>query len=61
MSTSATIDTNEGWTFAGKSRTSEFPTTTDPDNVSTELPTHNKPLPDWGMPRQLHPRRRCPP
>jgi len=49
MSTTATIDTNEGWTFAGKSRTSEFPTTTEPDNISTELPTHNEPLPDWGI------------
>jgi len=35
MSTTATIDTNEGWTFAGHSRTSEFPTTTEPDNEAT--------------------------
>jgi len=50
MSTTATVDTNEGWTFAGRSRTSEFPTTTEPDNESTELPTHNENPNDWGIP-----------
>jgi len=43
MSTTATVDTNEGWTFAGRSRTSEFPTTTEPDDESTEQPN------DWGI------------
>jgi len=42
MSTTATVDTNEGWIFAGRSHTSEFPTTTEPDNESTGLPTHNE-------------------
>jgi len=32
MSANATVDTNEGWTFAGLSRTSEFPTTTRANN-----------------------------
>jgi len=49
MSTTATVDTNEGWTFAGCSCTSEFPTTTEPDNESTELPTHNENPNDWGI------------
>ena len=49
MSTTATIDTNEGWTYAGRSRTSEFLTTTEPDNEATELPLHNEPLPAWGI------------
>jgi len=48
MSTTATVDTNEGWTFAGRSRISEFPITTSADNEQTELPTneHNN---DWGI------------
>ena len=37
MSTTATIDTNEGWTFADDNPAPEFPTTTEPDN-------------NWGMP-----------
>jgi len=49
MSTTATVDTNEGWTFAGRSRTSEFPTTTESDNEATELPLHNEPLPTWDI------------
>jgi len=49
MSTTATIDTNEGWTFAGCSHTSEFPTTTERDIEATELPLHNEPLPAWGI------------
>jgi len=48
MSTTATVDTNEGWTFAGHSRTSEFPITTSADNEQTELPT-NEPNNDWGI------------
>jgi len=48
MSTTTTIDTNEGWTFAGRSRTSEFPITTFADNEQTELPT-NEPNNDWGI------------
>jgi len=45
MSTAATVDTNEGWTFAGRSHTSEFPTANEPDNLneSTEHPN------DWGI------------
>jgi len=49
MSTTATVDTNEGWTFTGRSRTCEFPTTTEPDNESTELPTCNENPNDWGI------------
>ena len=49
MSTTATVNTNEGWTFTGRSRSSEFPTTTEPDNESTELPTCNKNPNDWGI------------
>jgi len=49
MSTTATVDTNEGWTFAGRNRTPEFPTTTEPDNESTELPTCNETPNDWGI------------
>jgi len=49
MSTTATVDTNEGWTFPGRSRTSEFPTTTESDNESTELPTCNENPNDWGI------------
>jgi len=48
MSTTATVGTNEGWTFAGRSRTSEFPITTSADNEQTELPT-NEPNNDWGI------------
>jgi len=48
MSTTATVDTNKGWTFAGCSRTSEFPITTSTDNEQTELPT-NEPNNDWGI------------
>jgi len=40
MSTTTTVDTNQGWTFAGHSRTSEFPITTSADNEQTELPTN---------------------
>jgi len=43
MSTSATVDTNEGWSIAGLSRTSEFATTTEPDTEPTEHPN------DWGI------------
>jgi len=42
MSAAATVDTNEGWTFADN-HTSEFPTTTEPDHESNEHPT------DWGI------------
>jgi len=49
MSTTATVDTNEGWTFAGCSHTYEFPTTTEPNNEATELPLHNEPLPARGI------------
>jgi len=48
MSTTATVDTNEGWTFAGCSRTSEFPITTSADTEQTELPT-SEPNNDWGI------------
>jgi len=48
MSTTATVDTNEGWTFAGRSRTSEFPITTSADNEQTKLPT-NEPNNNWGI------------
>jgi len=48
MSTTATVGTNEGWTFAGRSRTSEFPITTSANNEQTELPT-NEPNNDWGI------------
>jgi len=48
MSTTATVGTNEGWTFAGRSHTSEFPITTSADNEQTELPT-NEPNNDWGI------------
>jgi len=40
MSTTTTVDTNEGRTFAGRSRTSEFRITTSADNEQTELPTN---------------------
>jgi len=50
MSTTATVDTNEGWTFAGRSRTSEFPTTTAADNENTELPVNN----DYGIAATTH-------
>jgi len=43
MSTTATVDTNEGWTFAGHSHTSEFPTTTPADNEQA------KPTNDWDL------------
>jgi len=43
MSTTATVDTNEGWTFAGRSGTSELPITTEPDNEPTKHPN------DWGI------------
>jgi len=49
MSTTVTVNTNEGWTFVGRSHTSEFPTTTEPDNESTGLSTHNKNPNDWGI------------
>jgi len=42
MFAAATVDTNEGWTFADN-HTSEFPTTTEPDHESNEHPT------DWGI------------
>jgi len=48
MSTTATVDTNEGLTFAGCSRTSEFPITTSADTEQTELPT-NEQNNDWGI------------
>ena len=48
MSTPATVDTNEGWTFAGRSRISEFPITTSADNEQTELPTNERNN-DWGI------------
>jgi len=48
MSTTATVDTNEGWTFAGRSRTSEFPITSSANNEQTELAT-NEPNNDWGI------------
>jgi len=48
MSTTTTVDTNEGWTFTGRSCTSEFPITTSADNEQTELPT-NEPNNDWGI------------
>jgi len=48
MSTTATVGTNEGWTFAGHSCTSEFPITTSADNEQTELPT-NEPNNNWGI------------
>jgi len=48
MSTTATVDTNEGWIFAGRSCTSEFPITSSADNEQTELPT-NEPNNDWGI------------
>jgi len=48
MSTTATVDTNEGWTFAGRSRTLEFLITTSVDNEQTELPT-NEPNNDCGI------------
>ena len=37
MSTTTTIDANEGWTFADNNPVPEFPTTTEPDT-------------NWGMP-----------
>jgi len=49
MSTTTTVDTNEGWTFPGCSCPSEFPTTTEPDNKSTELPTCNETPNDRGI------------
>jgi len=48
MSTTATVNTNEGWTFAGCSHTSEFSITTSADTEQTELPT-NEPNNDWGI------------
>jgi len=48
MSTTTTVDTNEGWTFASRSCTSEFPITTSADNEQTELPT-NESNNDWGI------------
>jgi len=48
MSTTATVDTNKGGTFTGRSRTSEFPITTSTDNEQTESPT-NEPNNDWGI------------
>jgi len=46
MSTTATVDTNEGWTFAGHSHTSEFPTTTPADNEQA------KPTNEWDLAAQ---------
>ena len=40
MSTTATVNSNEGWTFASRSRTSEFHITTSADNEQTELLTN---------------------
>jgi len=48
MSTTATVDTNEGWTFSGRSLTSEFPITTSTNNEQTKQPT-NEPNNDWGI------------
>jgi len=48
MATTATVDTNEGWTFTGRSHTYKFPITTSADNEQTELPT-NEPNNDWGI------------
>jgi len=48
MSTAANVDTNEGWTLARRSRTSEFAISTSADNEQTELPT-NEPNSDWGI------------
>jgi len=48
MSTTATVGTNEGWTFAGRSHTSEFPISTSADNEQTDLPT-NEPNNNWGI------------
>jgi len=45
MFTTTTVGTNEGWTFAGRSRTSEFPITTSADNEQTKLPAPKPPLP----------------
>jgi hypothetical protein len=42
MSTTTTIDTNEGWTFADDKPVSEVPTTTEPDN-------------NWGIPNATTP------
>jgi len=43
MSTTTTVDTNEGWTFASHSCTSEFSTTTPADNEQAK-PTNDRDL-----------------
>jgi len=57
MSNTATVDTNEGWTFTNVEQV-ELPTMTDnndnwgiPDNATTT---------DDGMPRRQHPPLHCP-
>jgi len=47
MSTTATVDPNEGWTFADHSHTADFSTTT-PDNEQTMI----EPTNDWGLAAQ---------
>jgi len=48
MSTTTTVNTNEGSTFAGRSCTSEFLITTSANTEQTKLPT-NEPNNDWGI------------
>jgi len=48
MSTTATVDTNEGWTFADRSHTSDFSTTTPTDNEQTMA----EPTNDWSLATQ---------
>jgi len=48
MSTTASVGTNESWTFAGHSCTSKFPITTSANNKQPKLPT-NEPNNDWGI------------
>jgi len=45
MYTTATVGTNEGWTFAGRSHTSELPITTSADNEQTKLHAPKPPPP----------------
>ena len=49
MSTAATVDTTEGWTFADNNTGPEFPTTTDEWNALPTAPS--PPLSTVGQPR----------
>jgi len=54
MSTSATVDTNEGWTFTDDTTVSEFPTTTEQNNDWGPV-IHATTTDSWNVPMALSP------